>query len=207
MLDSTAANITGRIVVGVAVRTLAPEDESAAVATIVMAFAADPMTRWTWPNPDQYLAAMPRMARAFCGRAFAHGSALATEGFTGVALWLPPGVEADGEGLGAVMQSTVAPERLADGAGLFEQMAAFHPHEPHWYLPLIGVDPAHFGEGHGAALMAHALARCDSERAPAYLESTNQRNVSLYRRHGFEPLGTIQVGSTPPLVPMLRKPR
>ena len=189
------------------VRTLTPDGESAAVATIVLAFAADPMTRWTWPNPDQYLAAMPRMARAFGGRAFAHGSALATEGFTGVALWLPPGVEPDGEGLSAVMQSTVAPAQLEDGAGLFEQMAAYHPHEPHWYLPLIGVDPAHQGKGHGDALMSYALARCDRERVPAYLESTNPRNISLYRRHGFEPLGTIQAGSSPPLVPMLRKPR
>jgi hypothetical protein len=42
---------------------------------------------------------------------------------------------------------------------------------------------------------------------PAYLESTNPRNVSFYRRHGFEVLGTIQVGSSPPLIPMLRPPR
>jgi ribosomal protein S18 acetylase RimI-like enzyme len=190
-----------------AVRTLTSEDESAAIATIVMSFAADPITRWTWPKPDQYLAAMPRMARAFGGRAFAHGSALATDGFTSVALWLPPGVEPDEEQLDVVMQSTVEPSRLEEGAGMFEQMMAYHPHEPHWYLPLIGADPAHFGEGHGDALMSHALARCDRERVPAYLESTNPRNISLYRRHGFEALGTIQVGSSPPLVPMLRKPR
>jgi ribosomal protein S18 acetylase RimI-like enzyme len=189
------------------VRTLTPADESAAIATIALAFAADPMTRWTWPKADQYLAAMPRMARAFGGRAFAHGGALATGDYIGVALWLPPGVGPDEEGLGAVMQSTVAPAKLEDGAGLFEQMAAYHPHDPHWYLPLIGVDPAHFGEGHGDALLSHVLARCDRERAPAYLESTNPRNMSLYLRHGFEPLGTIQAGSSPPLVPMLRKPR
>ncbi len=189
------------------IRALTPVEEGAAIATIVLAFAADPMTRWTWPNPDQYLAAMPRMARAFGGRAFAQGSALATDGYTGVALWLPPGVGPDEDGLSAVMQSTVAPSKLQDGAGIFEQMAAYHPHEPHWYLPLIGVDPAYFGQGHGDALMTHALARCDRERVPAYLESSNPRNISLYRRHGFEPLGTIQVGTSPPLVPMLRKPR
>jgi hypothetical protein len=36
---------------------------------------------------------------------------------------------------------------------------------------------------------------------------TNPRNISLYRRHGFDVLGTIQAGSSPPLVPMLRQPR
>src|SRR5262249_8485856 len=97
--------------------------------------------------------------------------------------------------------------QLEKALGLFQQMAGYHPHEPHWYLPLIGVDPACQGKGFGDALMAHALARCDREGTPAYLESTNPRNISLYRRHGFEALGEIRVGESPPLVPMLRRAR
>jgi ribosomal protein S18 acetylase RimI-like enzyme len=116
-------------------------------------------------------------------------------------------VHPDEEGLGAVVESTVAPSLAAETATVFEQMAKSHPTEPHWYLPLIGVDPAHQGEGHGDALMAYALAQCDRDHVPAYLESSNPRNMSLYRRHGFEPLGAIQVGSSPTLVPMLRRPR
>jgi hypothetical protein len=41
----------------------------------------------------------------------------------------------------------------------------------------------------------------------AYLESSNLRNVPLYERHGFKVLGTIQAGGSPPITPMLRKPR
>jgi ribosomal protein S18 acetylase RimI-like enzyme len=186
---------------------MTPDDESAAVQTIILAFAADPMARWTWPDAQQYLAAMPRMVRAFGGRAFARGSAYATAGYAGAALWLPPGVEPDDDGLNEVMQSTVSESQLEDGAAVFEQMAKYHPQEPHWYLPLIGVDPAHQGKGLGDALMSYALNRCDRERVPAYLESSNPRNVSFYRRHGFEPVGTIQAGSTPTLVPMVRRPR
>ncbi|MGH6833122.1 MAG: GNAT family N-acetyltransferase, partial [Methyloceanibacter sp.] len=81
------------------------------------------------------------------------------------------------------------------------------PKEPHWYLPLIGTDPAKQGNGYGSALLRHALAICDREKMPAYLEATSARNVPLYQRHGFEALGTIQVGSSPPITPMLRKPR
>jgi hypothetical protein len=55
--------------------------------------------------------------------------------------------------------------------------------------------------------MAYALARCDRDHAPAYLESSNPRNIPFYSRHGFEPLGAIQVGSSPTVVPMLRGPR
>ena len=117
------------------------------------------------------------------------------------------GVHSDEEGLAAVLESTAARSLAPETAALFEQMATYHPTEPHWYLPLIGVDPAHQGEGHGDALMVYALARCDRDRAPAYLESSNPRNIPFYRRHGFEPLGAIQVGSSPTLVPMLRRPR
>ncbi len=108
-----------------------------------------------------------------------------------------------GRGLGRTVSATIRGDLFA----VFEQMAKYHPSEPHWYLPLIGVDPAHQGKGHGSALMTYALRQCDFDHSSAYLESTNPRNVSLYRRHGFEVPGTIQVGASPPLVPMLRKPR
>jgi len=179
-------------------------DEDTAVETIVLAFAADPMARWTWPNAHQYLAAMPRMVRAFGSRAFSNGSAFCTD--AGAALWLSPGMHADEESLGAVIESTVAPSLAPETAQIFEQMAGYHPTEPHWYLPVIGVDPAHQGERQGDALMAYALAQCDRDHAPAYLESSNPRNIPFYRRHGFEPLGAIQAGSSPTLVPMLRGP-
>ncbi|MER8828835.1 GNAT family N-acetyltransferase [Mesorhizobium sp. M0938] len=189
------------------VRVMAAADEDSAVEIIVLAFAADPMARWIWPHAHAYLAAMPRMARAFGRRAFSNGSAFCTDGYAGTALWLPPGVHSDEEELGAVLESTVESSLAPETAAIFEQMATYHPTEPHWYLPLIGVDPAHQGEGHGDALMAYALAQCDRDHAPAYLESSNPRNIPFYQRHGFEPLGAIQVGSSPTLVPMLRRPR
>ena len=189
------------------VRVMAAADEDPAVETVVLAFAADPMARWTWPHAHQYLAAMPRLVRAFGGRAFSNGSAFCTDGYAGTALWLSPGIHPDEEGLDAVIESTVAPSLAAETAAIFEQMAKYHPTDPHWHLPVIGVDPAHQGEGHGDALMAYALAQCDRDHVPAYLESSNPRNMSFYRRHGFEPLGAIQVGSSPTLVPMLRRPR
>lgn len=72
---------------------------------------------------------------------------------------------------------------------------------------MIGVDPAKQGNGYGSALLKHAVERCDGEGKPAYLESSSPRSIPLYQRHGFELLGTIQVGSSPPLFPMLREPR
>jgi GNAT superfamily N-acetyltransferase len=101
----------------------------------------------------------------------------------------------------------VAAERQAAVFAVFEEMGRYHPREPHWYLPLIGIDPVSQRKGYGSALLQHVLAQCDRDHAPAYLESTNPVNIPLYERHGFKVLATIQVESSPPISPMLRAAR
>jgi ribosomal protein S18 acetylase RimI-like enzyme len=190
-----------------AVRSMTSADKAAALGTVVLAFASDPVSRWNWPQAQEYLASMPGLVSAFGGRAFDHGSAYCTDAYAGVALWLPPGVHPDEERLAELVESTVSASIRHEAFSVFEEMAKYHPTDPHWYLPLIGVDPAHQGKGLGDALMTYALQRADRDHVAAYLESTNPRNISLYRRHGFDVLGTVQVGSSPALVPMLRQPR
>lgn len=189
------------------VRTVPPETGERAVATITLAFATDPAARWSLADPETYLAYFPAIVRAFGGRAFELGTGHEAAGFGGAALWLPPGVEPDEEALAAIFEQCVAPELKDDVNAVFEQMGEQHPREPHWYLPLIGVDPRRQGQGIGGALLRHALALCDAEGLPAYLESSNPANISLYERHGFEVVGLIQAGSSPTIRPMWRKPR
>lgn len=186
---------------------IAPGEAERAVAAIVLGFAADPMARWSLPDPGVYLTHFPAIVRAFGGRAFEHGAGHQVGGFAGATLWLPPGVEPDEEALGAIFEKSVPPERQAEVGSVMEQMAENHPAEPCWYLPFIAVDPVRQGEGLGSALLRHTLRRCDADGAPAYLEATSPASAALYERHGFEQVGLIRAGSSPPLVPMLRKPR
>jgi ribosomal protein S18 acetylase RimI-like enzyme len=186
------------------VRTAGIEDQSRLIAAIVLAFSVDPAARWTYPAPEDYLKHFPDLIRIFGGTAFGCGTAHFIGDVQAAALWLPPGVQPDETALMAHFQRTV-PEQDQDTLfAVFEQMAHYHPDEPHWYLPLIGVDPAQQGKGYGSALLVHALRLCDENGKPAYLESSNPKNIPLYRRHGFEVLGTIQVGNSPPITPMLR---
>ena len=105
------------------VRTATAGDEAAAIATIVLAFAADPVARWPWPHAQDYLAGMPGFVRAFGGNAFAQGGAWCTEDCVGAALWLPPGIRPDEEKMGELLESTVSPSLRGDIAAAFEQMA------------------------------------------------------------------------------------
>ena len=182
-------------------------DEQHAINVIVLAFSADPAARRMFPDPTQYLRHFPKFAKAFGGKAFDHGTGYHIDGFLGAALWLPPDVHPDDEPLAALIEETVAEPMRQEVLAVVEQMANYHPREPHWYLPLMGVDPTCQGKGLGSALMRHALSRCDRERKLAYLESSNAKNIPLYEREGFERIGTIQAGTWSPLYPMVRTPR
>jgi ribosomal protein S18 acetylase RimI-like enzyme len=182
-------------------------DADRVFATLTHAFSADPLVRWVYPDPRQYWTAWPEMLRLYGAAAFAHGTVAVADGFAGVALWLPPGVHPDEAALGELVQRSVSERDQADVFHVLAQMEAAHPREPHWYLPFIGVAPLHQGKGAGSALLRHSLAWCDRDGRPAYLDATSPGSRRLYERHGFEVVTTVQVGSSPPVWPMLRTPR
>ena len=174
------------------------------IATITMAFSTDPVARWVYPKANEYFRWFPQFVRAFAGRAIKDKTALATTNYSGVALWLGPDAEPDDKALMKLIGDSLIPKRQADLFELMEKMSAGHPSEPHWYLPMIGVDTYRQNSGIGSGLMKVALERSDREGLPSYLESSNPRNISLYKRCGFEELGEIRAADSPPLVRMIR---
>jgi GNAT superfamily N-acetyltransferase len=183
-----------------------PARPAAAIAILVEAFGADPVNRWVWPDEEQFQASFPAFVRAFAGQAFECNTAYSVGADAGAALWLPPGAHSDEEALVRLVEQTVRADRQPALFELFERMGGHHPTGPHWYLPLIGVRPSQQGKGYGAALLQPILAACDRDGLPAFLESSNPRNLTLYQRHGFEILATIEIGSSPPIFPMVRQP-
>lgn len=188
------------------VRLVDPSEQAGAVDVITLAFSADPILRWSFPDPTTYLAVMPRIVRYFGGRALDHDSAWLLEGCRGAVLILPPGVMPDFDELFALNEQYVAPDVLPDLAGVYEAMEGYHPSTAHWHLAWTGIDPAVQGRGLGSLLVAHALRQCDLSGLPVYLESTSRQSLPFYERLGFEQLGRIQHGASPPMFPMLRQP-
>jgi len=101
------------------IRTARAADAELCLAALTLAFSGDPSCRWAWPDPQQYLEAFPRFARAFGGGALDHETAHYYEGFRGVALCLPPSVAPDEESLVKVIEDTIADERKGAMFSLF----------------------------------------------------------------------------------------
>ena len=130
---------------------------------------------------------------------------------TGAAIWVPPQVDAlsaeEAGPLGAARGGRNGDERPGRVDALVAAMEAHHPVAAHFYLWIVGVEPAEQGHGLGERLLAPVLAACDAELLPAYLESTNPRNVGFYRRLGFVVRDEFHPEGGPLLTGMWRDPR
>ena len=189
--------------------TFAPVRESErerAFDTIVLAFASDPVERWLYPEAHHYLAAFPALVAAFGGGAFAHETVWRVGEFSAVALWFPPGAEADGDAIVAVLRETVAPTQHEDIFAVVQQMDDAHPRFAHWYLPWLAADPVLQGQGFGSEVLGRCLRIVDEDHLPAYLETPNPSTIPFYERHGFEVTGEARAGACPPVTLMLRPP-
>lgn len=140
-----------------------------------------------------------------------HGEVLVDEEVRGVAIWSPPGrwkptmKEAAAVALPSVR---LFRSRLPAAIRLLSQIERAHPSEPpHWFLALLGTDPAHQGSGVGGALIQAVTSRCDEQSMGAYVESSKEENVAFYSRHGFELIETLAYRNAPPSWLMWRDPR
>ncbi|MEU4401599.1 GNAT family N-acetyltransferase [Micromonospora orduensis] len=166
-----------------------PADRERVVGTLVAAFTKDPILRHLFPDEATY----PRYAAAFFGHLFdkrVHRASIWTiGGGASVAIWEPP---ADGHGTPDGRFSARYPDDvLARVRAYDEAVHAALPTFPFWYLGVLGTHPDSAGQGWGRAVMRAGLDRAAAEGLPAVLETSNPNNVELYRRAGWEVLGTM----------------
>ena len=189
------------------VRVAGASEADAVLDTLMLAFSTDPCLRYLLWSPAAFFKGFRPFATGMGGAAVGQGTAWLADDGAAAALWLPPGVSSDRDAMLAVIGELAREEKLPVLGEVGETMAAYHPEEPHWYLAMIGVDPARQGRGYGSAILKESLKRCDEEGVMAYLESSNPKNVPLYERYGFEVMGFVQPGDFPGVYPMVRQPR
>ncbi len=196
---------------------LPPERAAAAASLLGRAFAKDPGFRWALPDDEKRATQLTWLAERLLRIATllnGHVEAL-DEQPSAVALWVP--VEKPWEeplrmlfraGLFAAPFNLglTAVRRLAVMAAPMTLMhRAFAP-IPHDYLMQLAVEPREQGRGLGSSLLKEGLERSERAGRAVWLETTNQRNVAFYERHGFVVKGRRSLPNDVTLVGLLREP-
>ncbi len=185
---------------------------ASAVELLVGAFYDDPTWSWAFPDPHARRAQHRALWGLFVAGAMRYPWVWLAARNTAVSVWIPPG----GSDLSEQQEESLQPllVRLLgrDAARVlraFELIETAHPRDaPHYYLSLLGTDPARRGHGYGLGLLAANLRLIDDAGAPAYLESSNPANVSRYERHGFEVIGSLDLPEDGPTIhTMWRAPK
>lgn len=196
------------------IRPATAADLPALGRSLANAFADDPIWMWLTRQDER------RYQRGAAGFFEADartmlngpGEVLVDDQLGGAALWRAPdhwkGTLADTARIAPAalrLMGARTPRAMAALAG----MEKVHPSDvPHWYLSILGTDPAHQGRGVGSALIRSVTDRCDEQGMPAYLESSKETNVPFYARHGFEVTAEHRFAKDGPLLWLMwREPR
>ncbi len=194
------------------VRTATEADLHIMTSTLGAAFHDDPVMVWLLGERRATVERIGYLDATLARAHLADGLSAMTSSGEAVAVWAAPKrfrvpVKEFIPNLPKVLR-TLGP------AGMWRLMRMtevekLHPREPHYYLAVLGTDPAHQGKGKGSAAMAPVLAKADEDGVGCYLESSKESNIAFYRRHGFEVTGTHQLGggSGPTLWLMWRDPQ
>jgi len=184
-------------------------------AVLARAFQHDPMMKYFVSNPARMLDKPARFYRASICMGVLYGEVYATRSVEGVAVWVSPGntdftfgqLLRSGLLMATLSMGLKTLGRFMNSYSHFEQVKKQAISRPHWVLVFLGIEPSQQGQGLGGVLIQPILARADAEGAPCYLDSTNERNLTFYQRHGFKVAARGQVPNGGPQIwAMLREP-
>jgi GNAT superfamily N-acetyltransferase len=194
----------------------ARRDEAALLGEVLAdAFAEDPV--FAWLIPPQVRGRDIRLRTFFTSMSRGYlrqgKPCYLTGDASAAALWAAPGPWA--MPLSQVILEA-APSGLAFRGRLLRalrtqlQIERLHAGQspPHWYLGYLGTRRDRQGRGLGTQMLREVLAGVDADGVPAYLESSNERNLPLYERNGFRVVGELQaLGHGPTIWRLWREPQ
>lgn len=197
----------------VAIRHATAGDRSLAAGALASAFSEDPLFGWMVgsgaPLEDRLRIFFDSFLKGNL-RKPDHLVYVADDG-SGAAIWQP--VDKWKVPPADLLRSVPAIVRAFRGRvpamlGALGAIEKVHPMEPHYYLEMLGTRKDRQSKGIGSGVMNVVLERCDEEGLPAYLESSNPRNIPFYARHGFQVRQEVNCGKGAPVVTtMWREPR
>jgi len=194
------------------VRRVREEDVARLVEVLVRAFDDDPIAHYFFRGTRRHERGLRRFFDIQMRREYlAAGEAWTTTALAGAALWSPPDRPRPGMRdllrLVPLLGDLMGVGRDAGNvARLLADIERARPAELHWYLGVLGTDPARQRTGVAGALLGEVLPRIDAEGLPAYLETSKEENIAFYARHRFTVTGEIAAPDGGPTLWLMWRP-
>lgn len=192
------------------VRVAKADDSEALGETLARAFHDDPVMLHFLPKPEGRHAKLARIFKLLFKLGRPYGACYVTGNYEAATLWRPP----EQWHVPFWQYIVNGPELLGifgtnalNVMNTMDMVEKNHAKKPHWYLQVIGTDPAKQGKGFASLIMRDRLAAIDAAHMPAYLESSKDSNIPIYRNFGFEVTGEIKIPDGPTIWPMWREAR
>lgn len=183
-------------------------DVPALAAVLASAYAEDPV--WSWLMPHDRDRRLRLLFTAHLAQQVPAGRVWTDADRTVAAVWAEPGqwklpVSYLLRNAGTLLRAGRA--QLPRTGMRLLALEHRHPAGPaHWYVEYIGTHADARGTGRGSQVLGGLLEQADTDgRRPVFLESSNSRNLTFYRRHGFVVHEEMAFRSGPPMWSMWRR--
>jgi len=194
------------------VRRATARDIPALAGMLARAFVDDPVASWAWRPDDLRLGALERFQAIRLRQLIGGEEVWTTDDLACAALWAAPGRwHMSVRETAALVPCFLRARTFARGPLValgWDRLERAHPRQPpHFYLAVLGTEPQAQGRGLGSAVLGAVLEQCDNDGVAAYLESSKERNIDFYARHGFRVLEELRLLRGPSMWKMWRDPR
>jgi len=175
------------------IRKAGYDDVDALKKVLAKTFDEDPIHKWCIAQDRKRTARMEKHFETHVKHyAMKYDHVFTTEELDVVAVWFPP--EPKDSWKSSTLKDLSLIHKWVAITGFWKLLTTMsaiefvkkrHLKRPHYYLSYIGVDPPFQGRGIGTDLLWHGLQMCRQRGLPAYLETSQERNVRYYERNGF----------------------
>ena len=166
-----------------------------AAKTLARSFQIYPLWVSVFPDSTKRMNnALPNIFELGLKHAILYGEVYALENMRGIAIWYPPKkvhmtmISLMRAGMYKI-PFKVGIKNMPKLMKIMDFTTKTHNRlisSDHWYLFCIGVDPDYQGKSYSSALLKPMHARIGREGLPIYLETHEERNVTLFKHFGYK---------------------
>lgn len=194
------------------IRRATAADVPALSRMLARAFLDDPVAGWSCPWDALRPSSLERFQAIRLRQLLVHEEVWTTDELDCAALWAPPScwrttLREDAALIRMFNHPRLLTRMPLVGLGWLKLESGHPTKPPHWYLAVLGTEPASQGRGLGSQVLGAVLDQCDHDGVGAFLESSKESNIDFYARHGFRVTEEVKLVRGPSMWKMWREPR